>query len=282
MSFAALGLVPPPTFCKKRGIEGFRSHLSLCGVVVGDLVSTSVPRPPGPVPSMTPASRRGLISWAELDFRAYVFGAIRNERNEFTDAFIKQLRLRPDKFVVVSRSETDAGQWLELFGGDQDETFYQMRSRMFEAPMASFNNRPVGHGAWDNIRMGRDVLYSTGQAGEMDITGYLRKLETERNEGWLFWLKKDRFKVKYLLILDAQPNRSGIQLIQDVAWAAMCAAGYVRGAYSIQKYVKATDALLQAKITERLSWLPPSYALTFPVSNHHNALLKARYARYQA
>lgn len=258
MSFAALGLVPPPTFCKKKGIEGFRSHLSLCGVVVGDVVDTSNPRPPGPVPSIIPASRPDLISWAELGFRAYMFGAIRNGRDTFTDAFVKQLRLYPDKFVVILRSETDTGQWLESFGGGQDETFYQMRCRMFEAPMASFSDRPVGSGAWNNIRMGRDVLYGTGQGGETDMKGYLRELETQRNEGWLFWLKKDRFKVKYFLILDAQPNRSGMQLIQNVAWAAMCAAGYVRGAYSMKQYVKATDALLQATITERLSWLPPS------------------------
>lgn len=264
LSFGALGMYPAPSFCEKQGVESYRAHLSMCGVVVGDCVNGVSPTFPGPLPTTKPASRRDLITWGEVNCRVYMFGAVRDDADTFTRAFLKQLRLRPDRFLVLTRSESDPGQQLEQFGGAADEIFYQLRMRTFEAPMAAIHNPPAGHGPWNVIRSGRDVLYGSGdpvQPGDKNLPGmkgYLTELTTPKNEGWLFWLKKDRFKVKYFVILSAKPQGVVKDLVRDVAWAALCAAGFGRGTYTARKYIRAADALGRQRTSELLSWMPPS------------------------
>lgn len=264
LSFGALGMYPAPSFCEKQGVESYRAHLSMCGVVVGDCVNRVSPTFPGPLPTTKPASRRDLITWGEVNCRVYMFGAVRDDADTFTRAFLKQLRLRPDRFLVLTRSESDPGQQLEQFGGAADEIFYQLRMRTFEAPMAAIHNPPAGHGPWNVIRSGRDVLYGSGdpvQLGDKNLPGmkgYLTELTTPKNEGWLFWLKKDRFKVKYFVILSAKPQGVVKDLVRDVAWAALCAAGFGRGTYTARKYIRAADALGRQRTSELLSWMPPS------------------------
>jgi hypothetical protein len=167
LSFGALGLYPTPSFCKSAsssfnpGLS--RGHLSLCGVVVTDMISTAAPDMPNPCPTTKKAKQRGYTVWAELETRAYIFGAIRNEEDEFTRAFLRELRARPDFFQVVTRSETDPGQ---------------------------VPNRDYGH------------------------------------------------------------------LVQNVAWAALCARGYGEGEYTLRKYARASDKLFQDCAGQRLGWMP--------------------------
>lgn len=124
-----------------------------------------------------------------------MFGAIRNEPDSFSDAFLAELRVRPDLFYVVTRSETDPGRQVQGFGGSGTKTLTQMRMRMrtFEAPPADFNNRPPGQGDWNIIRSAVDVLY-----GSKPLVGYLAKLDRGASAGWFFHFKRDRFKSNIL------------------------------------------------------------------------------------
>lgn len=260
LSLADSGLVPFPSFCVKNNAQEYRGPLSLCGVVIGDLVGTSMPGLRGPFPSRIPASRRDCITWAESENRAYTFGALRDEGDPFTDAFLKELRRHPDQFVVLTHSESDPDGHVERFGGGDHETFFQMRIRQFEAPMASMQNVPAGRGTSDVLRTSEDVLYGTGEPRTSGlpvptIKGYLTELKTERNSGWLFWMKKDRFKVKYFVILDNVPNRDAKELLRDVAWAALCAAGHGQGSYTKRKFVLAVDALMKKTTPELFGFM---------------------------
>ncbi|KAG9311909.1 hypothetical protein JVU11DRAFT_8170 [Chiua virens] len=123
LSFAALGLVPSPSFCQSRPHFDpndpalSRNHLSLSGIVVADMVSTFMPpQLCRPFPTALRATQRGYAVWAEVQIRSYMFGAMRNERDGFTEAFIRELRARPDLFQVVLRSETAPGRQVEMFG----------------------------------------------------------------------------------------------------------------------------------------------------------------------
>ncbi|KIJ12328.1 hypothetical protein PAXINDRAFT_14806 [Paxillus involutus ATCC 200175] len=253
LSFGALGLVPRPSFCKSRPTDLLdprlsRGHLSLSGVVVADMVSNA--RPPhmrGPIPTPRKAKKRGCVVWAEVESRAYMFGAVRNEPDAFTDAFLGELRARPDLFQVVTRSETDPGQEVEISGAGPSEALPQMRGRSFEAPPSL--SPPQGVGEWQLTRSAVDVLYGTGK----EIQGYLTLLS--RNEkGWFFSLKK--FNVKYFVILDTVPYRDHSILASNVAWAALCAGGYGKGEYDPRKHAIASDKLFQKCANERLGWLP--------------------------
>lgn len=190
-----------------------------------------------------------------------MFGAVRCEPHALTDAFFRELRARSDKFVVITRSDLDPDEQTEQIGGDGSEVFAQMRVRTFEAPPASFANRPQGRGAWDNIRTGRDVLYGTGQSkgllGTPAINGYLTVLNL-KIAGWLFRFKT--FPVKYFVIFDAIPNRDGKDLVRNVAWAALCAAGYGKDPLTSAKYIKASDALCVARSSDLLKWMPSAVA----------------------
>ncbi|KAF9233643.1 hypothetical protein BU15DRAFT_79892 [Melanogaster broomeanus] len=253
LSFGALGLVPIPSFCNRKPTYCFdprfsRNHLSLSGVVVTDTVSTSCPpHMCGPMPTNQKAKQRGCVVWAEVESRAYMFGAVRNEPDPFVDAFLRELRARPDLFQVVTRSETDPGREVEIFGAGPSQALPTMRSRSFEAPRSSFP--PNGSGEWKVVRSAVDVLYGTGK----EIQGYLTILSRDM-KGWFFRYKK--FPVKYFVILDTVPNRDHSVLARNVAWAALRARRYGEGEYDLRKYAIASDKLFQKCANERLGWLP--------------------------
>ncbi|KAJ7648957.1 hypothetical protein DFH06DRAFT_1208618 [Mycena polygramma] len=266
LSFSALVLsTNTPTFCTDssrpdgdpRDSAATRNHLSLCGVVVADMVSGDmIVKIPGPVPSVLPAKQPGCITWAEIDTRAYMFGCIRNEPDDFTIAFIRELRSRPDLFSVVTRSDTDPPLKVESFGDVTD----QMRSRQFEAPFQSFQNRPTGRGTWEVWRSAVNVLYGGGKGPAEQSSGYLSagynntKGAGGRPEVSFFYHK--RFPVKYFLILSATPASNVHDLARQVAWAAFRAKGLVQGNYDKKRYAKASDVLFTQHARERLSFMP--------------------------
>ncbi|PBK75973.1 hypothetical protein ARMSODRAFT_1080127 [Armillaria solidipes] len=268
LSFAALGLIESPSFCTDKNnpsydLRSIRNHMSLCGVLITDMVSTGFPdRPPGPFPSTNPASRPGYRMWANIEFRSYMFGALRNEPDHFVDAFLKELRCRPDTFYVVTRSETAPGREVETFG----TVSAQMRGMMFEARIGNSNPAPKAQEEWSVMRSATDILYGTGENKPVKgleglgrasgMVGYLTALDRPKSAGWFFNFKK--FPVKYFAIMDAEPNRHVSHLARNVAWAAFRAQGLVKGSYDARLYAKASDELVQAHATKRLSGFLPS------------------------
>ncbi|KAG2143575.1 hypothetical protein DEU56DRAFT_791361 [Suillus clintonianus] len=263
LSFGAIGMLPPSTFCSKQyhGVDAIvsRKHLSLSGVVITDMVSG--PMPPhmtGPIQTTRRARMAGCIVWCEVEARGYMFGALRNEPDPFNEAFLRELRARPDLFQVVTRSETDPGRDVETFPTD---ILPVMRTRHFEAPPALSTNRPTGSGEWVVSRSAVDVLYGThceipGRPN-YPFSGYLQILNGGKNKGWFFRYKK--FPVKYLVILDTVPNRHHSILARNVAWAALRARGYGEGEYGVLKYAKASDELFQKRAEEILAWTPENW-----------------------
>jgi hypothetical protein len=260
LSFGAIGMLPPSTFCSKQydGVDAIlpRKHLSLSGVVIADMVSS--PKPPhmiGPIPTTRRGRRPGCIVWCEMETRGYMFGALRNEPDSFNDAFLRELRARPDLFQVVVRSETDPRRDVEIFPID---ALPAMRYRQFEAPPARASNRPTGSGDWIVSRSAVDVLYGTHcempGAPNRSFFGYLQILNSGNNKGWFFCFKK--FPVKYIVILDTVPNRHHSVLAKNVAWAALRARGYGEGEFESRKYARASDKFFQKRAKELLSWTP--------------------------
>ncbi|KAK0205056.1 hypothetical protein DFS33DRAFT_727936 [Desarmillaria ectypa] len=266
LSFAAFGLIQSPSFCTNENnpsydLRSIRNHMSFCGVLITDIVSTGFPNlPPGPFPSTKPASRPGYRMWACMEFRSYMFGAVRNEPDNFVDAFLKELRCRPDMFYVVTRSETAPGREVETFG----TVSAQMRGRMFEARIG--NSAPRAQAEWSVMRSATDILYGTGEnksakglegLGHVPgIVGYLTALCRPKSAGWFFNFKK--FPVKYFAIMDAEPNRHVSHLARNVAWAAFRAQGRVTGSYDAGLYARASDRLVQEHADKRLSKILPS------------------------
>ncbi|KAF9039630.1 hypothetical protein BDZ89DRAFT_1035257 [Hymenopellis radicata] len=269
LSYGVLGYMDPPSFCLEPGTphldcQIYRKHLSLCGVVVVDAIG------PSPFPSPMPTNNRARyharhIQWLELESRAFIFGALRNEPDAFTDRFLDELRASPDLFYVVTRSDTDTGHEVREFGIDA----HHVRLRRFDAPPPSQNiNTPIGFGDWTIVRSARDVLYghksdrilpgapSPNMSG---IDGYLTRLEegTSRRGSTCDFFHFKQFPVKYFAIPDAQPNRHFHELFRNVAWAAFRAHGLVRGkAFSEREYDRASDHLFLKHAKERLSFLP--------------------------
>lgn len=243
LSFGALGMVEPPAFCTgrsaivTRNLRASRNNLSLCGVIAADMVSCGKPL------SLT---GRGCVTWVEIESRSYMFGAVRNEPDEFTRAFLSELRTRPDLFHVVIRSETDPG--CDVTESPNLNILPQMRTRMFEAPSTRSSNKPQGHGEWEIIRSAADVLYGT-----VPMEGYLTALDRPGSSKCLFHFKK--FPVKYFVILDTTPNRDVHHLATQVAWAALRARGLAGGAYDPEKYDEASYILHQQQKSERHAWM---------------------------
>ncbi|KAJ3851104.1 hypothetical protein EV368DRAFT_74789 [Lentinula lateritia] len=243
LSFGALGLFPPPTFCARvdKGRNGLaaRNHISLSGVVIVDMV-TGEPQVipiPGPVPTLRRGRSPGSIIWVEMEKRAYLFGALRNEPDAFTDAFISRLRKKPDLFQVVLYSETDLEKKIECFGsGNEALPAFQMRT--FEALPPSINNHPLGRSAVD-------LLFRTKQG----MLGYLTTLTRSNSSGWFFHFKK--MPVKYFVILDTVPHRHHSILAREVAWVALCVQGFGEGEYSDSKYARASNRLFEKCAEER-------------------------------
>ncbi|KAJ7674352.1 hypothetical protein B0H17DRAFT_1161752 [Mycena rosella] len=265
LTFSALMLGSnAPSFCTDSlnfdppmDSTAFRNHLSLCGVIVTDMVNGYQKlKIPGPVPSILPAKTPGCITWVEVQSRVYIFGAIRNEPDDFTTAFLRELRARPDLFTVVTRSDTDPPLKVESFGEVTD----QMRTRQFEAPPQPPWNAPAGRGPWNVMRTAVDVLYGGGQGPYETHAGYLSpgfnntKGARGRTETSFFYHK--HFPVKYFLILDASPTGNVHDLAIQVAWAAFRAKGLVQGNYDKRRYEKASDVLFTQHARERLSFLP--------------------------
>ncbi|KAJ3934254.1 MAG: hypothetical protein NXY57DRAFT_1111682 [Lentinula lateritia] len=150
LSFGALGLFPPPTFCARfdKGRNGLapRNHLSLSGVVIADMV-TGEPQVipiPGPVPTLRRGRSPGSTIW------------------------------------VVLHSETDPGQKFECFGsGNEALPAFQMRT--FEALPTFVNNHPLGVGEWQVQRSAADLLFAM-----KGMLGYLTSLTRPDSSGWVW------------------------------------------------------------------------------------------------
>ncbi|KAJ7853261.1 hypothetical protein B0H13DRAFT_2083082 [Mycena leptocephala] len=233
-------VMPAPSFCTTGNQENpswdstaTRNHLSICGVIVTGMLNGSdqMAKRLGPIPSLIPAKLPGCVTWVEMEVRAYIFGAIRDEPDDFTTAFLKELRARPDLFSVVTRSDTDPPRKLETFGGVTD----QVRLRKFEAPRQSVHHRPTGSGNWEVQRSAFNVLYGGGADPYKKTAGYLRGTRP-------FFFHK-RFPIKYFLILDASATANVHDLARQLAWAAFRAHGLVQGDYEERKYDKASDVL---------------------------------------
>lgn len=264
LSFGAIGLMPPPTFCsiEYNGMEAVasRKHLSLSGVVITDMVSPQI-LTGAPVPTQRRGRKPGCIIWLQLETRARIFGALRNEPDPFNDAFLRELRARPDLFQVVTRSETDPGRDVQLFGAGPTDALPAMRFREFEAPLAPFASRPTGSGEWTVIRSAVDTLYGTHVkmpgTPKQPFPGHLEALNNSQSSGNFFHFKK--FPVKYIVILDTVPNRHHSILARNVAWAALRARGYGEGEYEERKYARASDKFFQKRAEELLEWMPESW-----------------------
>ncbi|KAG8216306.1 hypothetical protein J3R82DRAFT_6372 [Butyriboletus roseoflavus] len=273
LSFEALGLVPSPNFCQGDLPYGFddpslsRNHLSLSGIIVADMISS--PNVHGPIPTNRRATKQGCMVWAEFETRAYMFGAMRNEPDAFVEAFLRELRARPDLFQVIIRSETAPGREVEVFGSGplNNEALPAMRWRTFEAPPSpSSPFTPVSKSSkWDVFQSAMDVLYGAGIqmpfgekkhmvfGGQKDLLGYLTMLARDI-KGWFFSFKT--FPVTYFAILDTVPYRDRSVLARNVSWAALRARGYAEGEYTLRKYAMASDKLFEECAHERFGWMP--------------------------
>ncbi|KAJ3527550.1 hypothetical protein NMY22_g9739 [Coprinellus aureogranulatus] len=257
LSVGALGLLPSPGFCKfpeeprlEAGALASRKHLSLSGIVVADLTpgTTMSSLFNSPIPTPLPATRPGNIVWAETDTRSYMFGAVRHEKDAFTEAFLDELRSRPDLFQLLVWSETEPESSLEESGSDHGKALPPMRFRKFEAPR-SRAPPSSGHGEWEVMRTPRDILFSQKKE---KIVGYITNI---RNQvpGWFFRFKT--FPVRYFVVLDTVPKRHPSIVLRNVAWAALRAGKYGSGEYTDSKYHKASDKLFEEKSAQRLSWM---------------------------
>ncbi|KAJ7575597.1 hypothetical protein C8J56DRAFT_974927 [Mycena floridula] len=263
LTFCGFGFMEDPSFCTNlvnpaEDCRATRKHLSLCQVFVTDMISPKLSiKFPNPIQTTKAAKKRGHVTWMQFEARAYMFGAIRNEPDTFTDAFLKELRARPDLFYVITRSETAPGRTVETIGNQCD----QVRSREFETLPFPAGTAPPGQGEWVTQRSAMDVLYGRsdmvqGRSKEMPMmNGYLTSLEEGLNKGWFFRFKT--FPVKYFVIFDTVHGRPVHHLARQVAWAAFRALGIVKGFYEESVYDRASDVLFNQHAKERLSFLPP-------------------------
>jgi hypothetical protein len=259
-------VMPAPSFCTTGNSENpswdssaTRNHLSICGVIVTGMLngSSQLLKHLGPMPCLTPAKRPGHKTLVEIEERAYIFGALRDEPDDFTAAFLNELRARPDLFSVVTRSDTDPPRKLDSFGGVTD----QVRTRKFEVPAQLIHHRPTGSGEWEVLRSAFNVLYGGGADAYKKVPGYLSAnfsmgMDSKgRGTARGFFFHK-RFPVKYFLIFAALATSNVHDLARQVAWAAFRAQGLVQGDYDERKYDKASDVLFIKSARERLSFLP--------------------------
>ena len=210
----------------------------------------------GPFPSTRRPHQPGCIVWAELQSRSYMFGALRDKPDAFQEAFLNELKARPDLFQIVTRNESDPPRVVKMFGNGEKEALPHIRTRTFEAPPASLQNRPKGFGQWDSDvqRSAVDILYGTEDA----IGGYLvtPKNWSGDKKNTTYFFRHKTFPVTYIVILDTTPNRHYTFLAQQVAWVALRAKGYAKGEYEPRKYAIASDKLFEDCAKERLSWMP--------------------------
>ncbi|KAK7036699.1 hypothetical protein VNI00_011364 [Paramarasmius palmivorus] len=260
LSFVAFDMIKTPTRFRDENpaldCRISRNTLSLSGIVVADMVSSHTL--PFIAPSTHRANRRGFRTWAEVESRAYIFGAVRNEDHDLTKRFFDELKARPDLFYVITCSETDPPRKLETFGGPGDGTteLGQIQGRKFEAPVSlRYPNNSVDRGEWQIARPAADILYGT----DPRCLGYLASLERggEYAAGEFFRFKQ--FPVKYFVVMDVEPHRHAFHVFRAAAWAALRAQRLVHGEYSELEYARASDVLFQRVAKERLSWMPTGY-----------------------
>lgn len=85
-------------------IAAARKYFSLSGYIVDEMVATSLLFN-GLIPALNLPSSPGMITWVEMQHRAYLFGAIRPRSDCFATAFLSELRSRPDIFIVITHSK---------------------------------------------------------------------------------------------------------------------------------------------------------------------------------
>ncbi|KAJ6582736.1 hypothetical protein B0H10DRAFT_2098574 [Mycena sp. CBHHK59/15] len=238
-------VMPSPSFCTTGNSENpswdssaTRKHLSICGVVVTGMLngSSQLFKHLGPMPSLIPARHLGYKMWVETEVRAYIFGAIRDEPDDFTAAFLNELRARPDLFSVVTRSDTDPPRILDSFGGVTD----QVRMRKFEGPPS-----------WEWGVGGSTVAFNVLYGGGMDLYKTAGYLSANFNMG--------TDSTDAVQLADSFPQTVPSQVLSHLgrlgeeqcprpraasAWAAFRARGLVQGDYDERKYDKASDVLL--------------------------------------
>lgn len=218
----------------------------------------SAAKPPllcGPVPSTRRPRQPGCIVWAEIQSRSYMFGALRDKPDTFQEAFLNELKARPDLFQIVTRCDNDPPRVVKSFGNGENEALPHIRARQFEAPPASLQNRPKGFGQWEMQRSAVDVLYGTEDLlGGYLVTPKIWPGSEKKNTTYFF--RHKTFPVTYIVILDTAPYRHYTFLAQQVAWAALRAKGYGKGEYEPRKYAIASDKLFEDCAKERLSWMP--------------------------
>lgn len=236
-----------------------RMHLSISGVIIADMISPTLSLGPSIIPTPLPAKRPGHMVWAEIEFRSYMFGAVRHENEPFTENFLTELRARPDLFQFVIWDETTPDATAQEFGsGEGGRALPQVRARKFESPIRS-GEPAAGQGPWDTNGLGRsarEVLFAPyGDASKGKITGYITSLRRQ-DKGWFFRFKSPSIPVRYIVILDTTPNRDVSVLSHHVAWMALRAGGYGTGEFTHKKYHKASDQLFERHARQRLAWQP--------------------------
>ncbi|KAF6740828.1 hypothetical protein DFP72DRAFT_1057073 [Ephemerocybe angulata] len=83
-----------------------RMHLSISGVIIADMVSPQrLMGIEGPIPTNKRPQSAGKIVWAEVESRAYLFGAVRHEKGGFSEAFLEELKSRPDLYQLLVWSD---------------------------------------------------------------------------------------------------------------------------------------------------------------------------------
>ncbi|KAI0756079.1 hypothetical protein C8Q80DRAFT_1091513 [Daedaleopsis nitida] len=221
---------------RSASIVGARAYLMMAGFMLDELVGRTPLCGADPIPTGLRATKRGHIRWAQLQNRSYLIGAVRDDgADPFVAAFLAELRARPDLFIVVSHSVGNhASREVEKFGGPPDETYYCQRIRLFDAPMS--DTAPTGSGEWDIAHTAVNTLFGggkpirIGRGSEEARTprGYMDLLR-ERPGGKSYMFTHVKFPVRYLVIMDVQPNTGGKALTIHVVWAAFRALGLVQG-----------------------------------------------------
>ncbi|KAJ7067297.1 hypothetical protein C8F01DRAFT_1342069 [Mycena amicta] len=264
-----------PSFCKRYARTNTdppdssitRNHLTLSGFIVADLIHGPPSLNTGPIPTGKPAKTPGCVMWAEAQFRPYMFGIIHPDDTTFNEAFLRELCRCPEKFIVISRRDSDPPMKLDVLSEPTScsaADVSQTRFRTFEAPFAMAHNRPAGRGEWQTMRSAMHVIYGGEDLGKGQTPapdqGYLAiefnntKGQNGRSEVSMFYHKN--FPVRYLLILGTDPMQHVHDLAREVAWAAFKAHGLVMGKYDRHRYERASDVLFTKEARERMAFMP--------------------------
>ncbi|KAF5334793.1 hypothetical protein D9611_012922 [Ephemerocybe angulata] len=259
LSIGSLGLLHPPEFCRFDDeklttiVIDARKALSLSGVAVTDLVSPQALtiKNGGVLQTKIKPKTPGHVVWRGAESRAYLFGAVQHDNGGAGEAFLNELRERPELYQLLVYSETDPESEVEESGLDVDgKALPALRIRTFEtAPSSSSTSESeIGRtsvGEWETVQQGRDLMF---ESEEEKGLGYVTRAR-RREPKWFFSLKT--FPVKYFVVLDAVPNRHGSILMKHAAWAALRAAAYAEGEYSDVEYERSLGRLVEAEVKER-------------------------------